>query len=231
MSDQRLEPLPDDVDALFAAERAAPLPAASAAVEAAVYDALVRRGVASTAAATLTGAKLIALVTSAFAVGAAVGGAIVYRVTNREATAQTQSQPPPMNPVIAHQNADESPTERLPTAAEPAPAAAPRSPSRKTQAGAPPPSRSDDALLQERQALETARSALARGRPDDALEALRDHQQRFAAGQLREEREALRVLALAASGRRVEASEAAHAFALQFPSSLLLPTVEAAVKQ
>ena len=75
-----------------------------------------------------------------------------------------------------------------------------------------------------------ARTALSRGRADDALRQLGAHRRRFRRSQLREEREALTVMALAAAGRRDQARARAERFRRRYPRSLLLPSVEAATK-
>jgi hypothetical protein len=59
----------------------------------------------------------------------------------------------------------------------------------------------------------------------DALPPLTEHARRFKDGTLAEEREALRVKALAGLGRTTEARRAAAAFGARFPRSVLLPAV------
>jgi hypothetical protein len=88
---------------------------------------------------------------------------------------------------------------------------------------------SDVDLTNEAALVERARTALARGWIDSALSSLEQHRVRFPAGQLLEERDALRVLALARAGRLVEATRLAAAFEKRFPSSLWYDQVEAAV--
>ncbi|RYZ02731.1 MAG: hypothetical protein EOO73_30695 [Myxococcales bacterium] len=70
--------------------------------------------------------------------------------------------------------------------------------------------------------LEPARRAIATGSYGAALEAVGRHEQAFPNGQLAEERSALRVRALWASGRRTEARAAAARFNLRYPRSGLL---------
>jgi hypothetical protein len=67
--------------------------------------------------------------------------------------------------------------------------------------------------------LEAARNTLAAS-PHAALSALRDHELRFPAGQLRIEREFLIVDALMRLGRRPEAEARAQALERQAPKSL-----------
>lgn len=71
--------------------------------------------------------------------------------------------------------------------------------------------------------LHRAQAAQAARRFVDALELVDEHGRRFPAGRLVEEREALRVRALAGAGRADEARRAAAAFAQRFPRSVFLP--------
>jgi len=74
--------------------------------------------------------------------------------------------------------------------------------------------------------LQRARAAVARKDFAGALHPLSAHARRFKDGRLAEEREALRVKALAGLGRTEDARETAAAFAAKFPRSPLLPVVE-----
>lgn len=73
--------------------------------------------------------------------------------------------------------------------------------------------------------LRRARAAVASGRHAAALHPLALHTRRFAKGRLVEEREALRIRALAGLGRTDEAHRAAEGFRTLFPHSVLLPVV------
>jgi hypothetical protein len=73
--------------------------------------------------------------------------------------------------------------------------------------------------------LRKARVAVARGDFATALSPLAEHARRFKNGRLAEEREALRVKALAGLGRTEEARRAAAAFRARFPRSVLRPAV------
>ncbi len=86
----------------------------------------------------------------------------------------------------------------------------------------------DLTLAAERVLIERARSALARGDHRAGLVSLARHQQRFPAGRLQEEREALTIQALSASGQMDAARKRADAFRQRTPDSILLPSVEAA---
>ncbi|HUB06031.1 MAG TPA: hypothetical protein VMB50_03475 [Myxococcales bacterium] len=99
------------------------------------------------------------------------------------------------------------------------------------KAGPPAPAPTDASLADERRLIEQARSALANADAAGALEALERHARLHPDGQLAEEREALRVSALASAGRRDEAEAAAKAFEARFPGSLLQPIVREALER
>ena len=82
----------------------------------------------------------------------------------------------------------------------------------------------------ERKILQPARAALAGGDSSSALTAIAEHERRFPAGQLAEEREALRVEALLSAHRTDEARSAAAAFRNRFPRSVLLSRVSEALQ-
>lgn len=82
-----------------------------------------------------------------------------------------------------------------------------------------------EALPDELRLLAPAREALARRDFGPALAALNEHARRFREGRLVEEREALRVKALAGLGRFKEARAAAAAFRQRFPHSAVLPAI------
>jgi hypothetical protein len=196
--------------------------AAASGVGSAVKSFLVSHGVAS------------ALI---FAVGA-VAGAGIHAAATRLATpvaivvpapisspAPVIVQPAPTEPIVVAPKAEEPvrpaprPVRTAPVVASPA--VAPSAP--------PPPPESDKDLAAERSLLEVARTAFSRGQPKDALDQLDLHERQFPTGRLSEEREALRVMALAASGKRQDARARAARFVQEHPDSLLRPAVEAAV--
>lgn len=74
--------------------------------------------------------------------------------------------------------------------------------------------------------LRQARAAVARQDFSGALPPLAEHARRFKDGRMTEEREALRVKALAGLGRTDEARRAAGQFESHFPRSVLLPAVK-----
>jgi hypothetical protein len=74
--------------------------------------------------------------------------------------------------------------------------------------------------------LQRAQAAYARRDLSGALALAAEHSRRFPDGRLAEEREALRVRSLAASGRGADARRAVAAFARRFPHSVLLPRLQ-----
>ena len=85
-------------------------------------------------------------------------------------------------------------------------------------------------LAAERSVLDEARAALVQGAPQRALEKLDRHARAFPRPMLGEERDAMRVEALARVGRTGEARSQADAFRRRWPGSLFLPTVDSAVE-
>jgi hypothetical protein len=71
--------------------------------------------------------------------------------------------------------------------------------------------------------LQAAQRALAAQQPDQALAALGDHERRFPAGVLGEERQAAKILAYCAVGRVDEARALVRTFAHSSPRSVLIP--------
>jgi hypothetical protein len=78
--------------------------------------------------------------------------------------------------------------------------------------------------------LQRAQAAYAGRDFPGALALVSEHDRRFPNGRLAEEREALRVRSLAASGHRDEARRSAAAFANRFPRSVHLPRLAEAVR-
>ena len=79
----------------------------------------------------------------------------------------------------------------------------------------------DDALREERLVLESVQSALARGQADAALRQASEHAERFPAGRLASEREALAIRAELQLGLVDEAERRAEAFDRRWPGSIL----------
>jgi len=85
-------------------------------------------------------------------------------------------------------------------------------------------SRADEARAELR-LLRQARAAVVREDYAAALPPIAEHARRFKDGRLTEEREALKVKALAGLGRTDEARRAAASFRARFPRSVLLPAI------
>lgn len=129
------------------------------------------------------------------------------------------------------------PTVRVEPSAAPPPTSAPVDPPVRVEAlptvavkpvEARPPS--IDTLAEERTLLEAARTSLLRRDATSALAMLDQHAAKHPKGRLVEEREAMRVQALAMAGRTDEARARAETFQRAYPDSLLLPSVKAAVR-
>lgn len=80
-------------------------------------------------------------------------------------------------------------------------------------------------LTGERALIDRARAALARGDAAAAERAVELHRSRFPAGQLNEEREAIAIRALRASGRSQEAKQREDDFARAYPDSVFSPSL------
>lgn len=88
---------------------------------------------------------------------------------------------------------------------------------------------SSNSMAAERQLLDAARTALARGEPQAGIASLEKHIKRYPKGTLAEEREALYVRVLAASGNNNAAAARAANFERRFPNSIFIPVVRRAV--
>ena len=89
------------------------------------------------------------------------------------------------------------------------------------------PSSAPSNLAAEQALIDTARSALARGRAADALRATDDHSREFPRGRLAEERETMAIQALLLAGRRGDAEMRALRFHKAYPGSLYGNAVDA----
>jgi hypothetical protein len=83
-----------------------------------------------------------------------------------------------------------------------------------------------DTLAAERTVLDGARAALLQRDGSASLAAVRSHERSFPHGQLLEERESMRVQALALAGDVAAAQTAGERFRRHFPRSMFLPVVE-----
>lgn len=242
-----LEPLDPSLAKLFESERAA---VEHATVDPALVDDAIARAVeratslapspggvdppppgaspavGNAGAGVVYGAK--ALLAAAVA-GALVGSSITYAVVSRPDAPRVVPTPPVAS---------------APLELTPLDAAAPSAPSAEPSASAPPPSLSASGrgaapspaasttapaasdLVRERELVDAARASLGQGKAPEALRLLREHESRFARGQLTEERDALLVLALARAGQPAQARDKLRAFRAAHPKSPLLPSLE-----
>lgn len=182
------------------------------------------------AAAAIGANKIVGVGLAALALGGALGSGItsaVYESKSPKArdVAPAAETPRPIAPM-------ETPARRE-TAPRPEPALA--SPSLSTEAKSPTPDAASKArasrsnLKDEREQLDVARAALARGRAEDAIRAAEAHEKKWPRGALREEREVALIQALVRAGRRAEAEQRANRFKKSFPNSMLRSAVEAAL--
>jgi hypothetical protein len=211
-------PLSPEVRALLERERVIPPVSASqrARAMARARASLATLGVATTApSGTAPRTRWVAAAAAAMVVGASVVAA-AYEIRAR--MAPTQAARPaaiaPVSEVVA----------RAPAASPPAVAVADPVPTSLPAVEAPALSLAGAAGAELR-LLRQARSAVAHGDFAAALSPIAEHTRRFKNGRLAEEREALRVRALAGLGRTEEARRAAAAFRVRFPRSVLLPAI------
>jgi hypothetical protein len=208
-------PLSPEARALLDREREAPpLPPAVKAralarARAALVAGPVRAAASPTRAPRVRWAAAVALTCVA---GAAVG-AVAYQVRAHLEPSPSAPPAPLIVAAPAHALAPPSAPEQIPEV---------RSPPRVLPT--PRLARADQARA-ELHLLRRARAAVAGGDFAAALAPIAEHAHRFKDGRLAEEREALRVKALAGLGRTEEARRAAAAFEARFPRSVLLPAV------
>ncbi|MDB5216321.1 MAG: hypothetical protein JWO86_4248 [Myxococcaceae bacterium] len=235
MSSEPLSPLPPDVEALLALERDAHpedtalktevLERVETAVALAPTPAPAPSPAPSPVAAALAAVhakKLVALALAAFAVGGVAGAAttaVVY-----ENRARRPDPVPVVEPAVRA-----LPTQSAaPLPLTPAPPLASPSTTASMHDTAPTaPKRGD--LVRERELLDVARAALARGRTTDAIAAAEEHAAKWPHGYLAEEREVVLVQALVAAGRKPEAEARTSQFRKDFPRSMLVPALDVAL--
>jgi hypothetical protein len=170
-------------------------------------------------------------VVAAFVLGSAVGSGLMWRFTHGagagRADTTVQRPEPQAAPRSVPQSAagpaalptPEPRSARLASAAEP-PARPDRRASRDGATLPPDALGSDRALAAERALLDLARTALGRGRADDAARAISKHAQSFPSGRLSEERASLEVAMFVARGQLEQARAAAARFHHLYPASL-----------
>jgi hypothetical protein len=166
-------------------------------------------------ASALGGGTKLVLLGSAIAAGGALW--LLAATNPAEPRTQPQVEPPEQRqaaPDVLPVATD--PPVPSPSAGAGAPAA--RLEQRPARAERPTPAPSSS-LAEELELVSAAQTALDSGDGARALSLLRRHQRRFPAGALAEEREAGRVEALCALGRRAQAQHAAARFIERFPGS------------
>lgn len=258
MNDPNLDPLPPDLAALFAREEGAYPEDASMKRDVLAHVELAATlagppggsqgggpqggaprapskaaptggGASGAARAAIPGGAraLAAAVISAFAAGGVVGGLVVKSSISAPISASSAialASAAPIAPASAApleaRRDDDAGSAPLAASATTPIAATP-----SASAAAPKP-RGD--LTLEREILDAANAALAHGRPADALALAERHAEQWPRGFLGEEREVVRIQALAASGRRDEAQRRAAQFRASHPKSMLLPAIDAA---
>ena len=214
--DPENDALPADVEAFFEAERARPplAPEAVRALREATEAALAASAPVATPGPTGGGLG-----------GAAVGLLVGVVLGAVGATALRPAASPTVRPDVTH-HATPTASPVAPPAVAP-PAVAPPVAARPVVTPRPP-SAPGDALAREQLLLQRCRSALLRGDAATALEAVQLHAHQFRAGVLVEEREALRIEALAHLHRVDEARARAADFHRRWPGSLFSDLVDRA---
>lgn len=221
---------------LRSADPEAPPPAARARLGARLEQAVVAAsvagvagvvGVAASHAASSLRAKLT-LVAAGLVLGGGAGSVITYGVlasrpaqivyVERAPVASTAA--PPAPPEYAT-----PPVEAPSPSAAPAPSSAPSQVASSEVAPV-----TSATFAAERRLLDDARTAYMRGDDETALAKLESHAAQFSKGRLAEEREALAIRVLVHAGRTREARARGKAFEARYPSSLMLPAVQAALR-
>jgi hypothetical protein len=214
-------PLSPELEALLAPNRTV-LPIAPS-----VEARAVARAAATTQWAAHGAARVSAPPRWVFA--AAAGAVLAMGAGAYAARAWIAASPPPL-PARTSPPASPRATEATPVAAvpasEPADTIAPGVAPHPRRAVAKAHASTGRPTNEELQLLRAAREDVTRGDFDRALAVLSEHARRFRNGVLVEEREALRVKALAGLGRGEEAQRAAAQFHARFPHSVLLSTFE-----
>jgi hypothetical protein len=235
-----LEPLPDELAELFAAERAAPVAntatrtALRSRLTAAAAPLLVGKAAAAATALGTTG-KVLAILALTLGAGAGTVALVKHRddAVARAPVHQTIEAPPSLprraehEPVEPEQPAEQPPAPTPPrhphVAAKPVELSPPAEPPPEVTVVEPSPSQA--------QMLKRAWAALAAGAPAQALELARADQQDHPAGELAEERDALVIQALVKLARADEARQAATAFFARYPTSIHRTRIEQLVAQ
>ncbi|HEY3806916.1 MAG TPA: hypothetical protein VGL61_30140 [Kofleriaceae bacterium] len=223
-----LEPLPDELQRLFDSERVAPAahPSARAGIRAKLAATVGKATLGHAAVGAglgITGKTIVAL---AITVAVAAGGGVAL-VERHHAPIHTQAPPARLVVAPAPMPAPPPAPASVPDIVQPPAPPAPPAPlaiAHRAVAPTPPaPRLAEPALLRDAWAAVSAQQ-FAR-----ALELVHEDERANPTGPLTEEREALRVVALAKLGRLDDARAAASAFAARYPNSVHRVLVERAV--
>ena len=200
----------------------------------------------------LAGAKLVAFGALLFALGGAVGaGVALWQAPSRTVLVPTPTaRLSPVDPTGPRETASVAAIAEAPTAAaasgrpltpEDLPVAPNEAKGPRTSVSADrkpfgddPPDASPvpaESALGERAVLDRGRVALARGDAARALSLVAEHESRFATGALSEERDALRIRALASLDRAKEAKDRASVFRARYPNSVFWKSIEGILSQ
>jgi hypothetical protein len=196
-----VQPLPDVVRARSLARARAAMTRPAAAIPTAPVSLVRRRRVVLTIAASV-----------AFVLGAGLTAAALYGRAPRRLSPPSAANP--SERPLLHDSRIDSPSSPV-LETENTAFSTPQHADRATSAR--------QSYAAELKLLARAQAAYANGSLSYALTLVAQHGRRFPNGRLAEEREALRVRALANAGRTEEADRAARAFAARFPRSVFLP--------
>jgi len=205
--------------------------AAGASAATAATAATAKGSTAATAASAAISLKVaLGVAAATFVLGAGAGVAFerAHHVEPPQPPAPQVLPPAPPGPPVTPEAP--SATSSEPTPAPPsAPPSAPVT-AHPTASAAPPtssasPEGKDAELAAERALIDRARTALGRGDPSAALEAVAAHEARFPRGRLAEERELVAIQALSRGGRAAETKARADRFRKVYPKSVFLPAI------
>jgi hypothetical protein len=202
-----------------------------------VVASVVKKGVA---------AKMVAVAVAAFVGGGITGGAVVDRLKRARALAAIEAAhqgspnlPPPPPTVVPASPLPEPRASALVPAEPGVPLSSTRGSDTTRQGSSSDTSRQTSAangassargdLVREREILDAARAALARGQAQDAITTLQEHARRWPNGELAAEREVVWIQSLVAAGRLPEAKARAARFHQTFPKSIFAPAIDAAL--
>ena len=222
-----LEPLPAELESLLAKERNI-LPESTELRTRVMARARAAAREASASPTPSSWRRRVPLLVAAALASASATAAIAAWTESRRIPAEV-SPPAPVQAPAAQQRltaAEPAPTpkpvEEIASEPDGRPTAGPSRPAPEGSAG--------DSYAVELGLLKRARAAVASGEFSSALAAIAEHQRRFPAGRLGEEREALRIKALVGLGRKDEARHAADRFRERFPRSVLSTKIEETVR-